>query len=55
MVWIILGIGIVLSVTGAIIGARIGRDRIVLGVIQQQKKTKDEAPLVTLIRLPSVI
>ena len=28
MVWIILGIGVVLSVTGAIVGARIGRERI---------------------------
>ena len=28
MVWIILGIGVVLSVTGAIIGARMGRRRI---------------------------
>lgn len=28
MVWIVLGIGVVLSVTGSIVGARIGRERI---------------------------
>ena len=28
MVWIILGIGVVLSVTGAMVGARMGRRRI---------------------------
>ena len=29
MVWIVLGIGVVLSVAGAIVGARIGRERII--------------------------